>query len=109
MSPVTFSPATRSANLSRQAPPRASASPPEPRPDQVNLEPTSLAPARSDKKWLLPFGIIAGLGVAFRAKPLVKQSADQSISTLGLDAILYLLGLSDRYQNHGAGREADPG
>ncbi|MCA9795504.1 MAG: hypothetical protein KC910_27035 [Candidatus Eremiobacteraeota bacterium] len=64
MSPVTFSPATRSANLSRQAPPRASASPPEPRPDQVNLEPTSLAPARSDKKWLLPFGIIAGLGVA---------------------------------------------
>jgi phosphoserine phosphatase len=43
---------------------------------------------------------IAGLGIAFRAKPLVKQSAEQSISTLGLDAILYLLGLSDRYQNH---------
>ena len=42
----------------------------------------------------------AGLGVAFRAKPLVKQSAEQSISTLGLDAILYLLGFSDRYQNH---------
>jgi phosphoserine phosphatase len=50
----------------------------------------------------LPMLSIAGLGVAFRAKPLVKQSADQSISTLGLDAILYLLGLSDRYQNRGA-------
>ena len=47
----------------------------------------------------LPMLSIAGLGIAFRAKPLVKQSADQSISTLGLDAILYLLGLSDRHQN----------
>lgn len=48
----------------------------------------------------LPMLSIAGLGIAFRAKPLVQQSAEQSISTLGLDAILYLLGLSDRYQNH---------
>ena len=48
----------------------------------------------------LPMLSIAGLGIAFRAKPLVKQSAEQSISTLGLDAILYLLGLSDRDQNH---------
>jgi phosphoserine phosphatase len=47
----------------------------------------------------LPMLSIAGLGVAFRAKALVKQSAEQSISTLGLDAILYLLGISDRYQN----------
>ncbi len=47
----------------------------------------------------LPMLSIAGLGIAFRAKPLVKQSAEQSISTLGLDAILYLLGISDRYQN----------
>ena len=46
----------------------------------------------------LPMLSAAGLGVAFRAKPLVKQSAEQSISTLGLDAILYLLGISDRYQ-----------
>tara|TARA_R110001599_G_scaffold353459_1_gene592467 strand:- start:170938 stop:172167 length:1230 start_codon:yes stop_codon:yes gene_type:complete len=50
----------------------------------------------------LPMLSIAGLGIAFRAKPLVQQSAEQSISTLGLDAILYLLGLSDRYQNHAA-------
>jgi phosphoserine phosphatase len=48
----------------------------------------------------LPMLSIAGLGIAFRAKPLVQQSAEQSISTLGLDAILYLLGLSDRYQSH---------
>lgn len=49
----------------------------------------------------LPMLSIAGLGVAFRAKPLVKQSAEQSISTLGLDAILYLLGISDRHQHGG--------
>jgi phosphoserine phosphatase len=47
----------------------------------------------------LPMLSIAGLGIAFRAKPLVQQSAEQSISTLGLDAILYLLGISDKYQN----------
>lgn len=35
---------------------------------------------------------IAGLGVAYRAKPLVRQSARQAISVLGLDAVLYLLG-----------------
>ncbi|NQX89191.1 MAG: phosphoserine phosphatase SerB [Halioglobus sp.] len=46
----------------------------------------------------LPMLSIAGLGIAFRAKPLVKKSAEQSISTLGLDAILYLLGISDKYQ-----------
>lgn len=44
----------------------------------------------------LPMLAIAGLGVAFRAKPLVKQSAKQAISTLGLDGVLYLLGLRDR-------------
>ena len=46
----------------------------------------------------LPMLSAAGLGIAFRAKPVVQQSAEQSISTLGLDAILYLLGISDRYQ-----------
>ncbi|GAB1268003.1 phosphoserine phosphatase SerB [Aurantivibrio infirmus] len=44
----------------------------------------------------LPMLSIAGLGIAFRAKPLVKASADHSISNLGLDAILYLLGFRDR-------------
>ena len=46
----------------------------------------------------LPMLSIAGLGIAFRAKPMVVQSAEQAISTLGLDGILYLLGISDRYQ-----------
>nr|WP_288357681.1 phosphoserine phosphatase SerB [uncultured Pseudomonas sp.] len=44
----------------------------------------------------LPMLAIAGLGVAFRAKPLVKQSAKQAISTLGLDGVLYLLGMRER-------------
>lgn len=44
----------------------------------------------------LPMLSIAGLGIAYRAKPIVKQSAQHSISTLGLDGILYLLGISDR-------------
>jgi phosphoserine phosphatase len=44
----------------------------------------------------LPMLSLAGLGIAFRAKTIVKESAQQSISTLGLDSILYLLGYSDR-------------
>ncbi|WP_252177846.1 phosphoserine phosphatase SerB [Endozoicomonas sp. 4G] len=43
----------------------------------------------------LPMLGVAGLGVAFRAKPVVRQSARQSISTLGLDSLLYLSGFSD--------------
>lgn len=38
----------------------------------------------------------AGLGIAFRAKPIVRERAKQAISTLGLDAILYLMGFRDR-------------
>jgi phosphoserine phosphatase len=44
----------------------------------------------------LPMLELAGLGIAFRAKPVVRQSARQSISTLGLDGILYLIGVRDR-------------
>ena len=44
----------------------------------------------------LPMLSSAGLGIAFRAKPLVKQSAEHSISTLGLDGVLYLIGFRDR-------------
>ena len=44
----------------------------------------------------LPMLQLAGLGIAFRAKPIVRQRARQSISTLGLDGILYLLGVRDR-------------
>ena len=44
----------------------------------------------------LPMLQLAGLGIAFHAKPIVRESAQQSISTLGLDSILYLLGLRDQ-------------
>lgn len=44
----------------------------------------------------LPMLRIAGLGIAFHAKPLVKRNARQSISTLGLDGVLYLMGIKDR-------------
>ena len=44
----------------------------------------------------LPMLAIAGLGIAFHAKPIVKEQAQHSIATLGLDAILYLLGMRDR-------------
>jgi phosphoserine phosphatase len=45
----------------------------------------------------LPMLSIAGLGVAFHAKPLVRQDAKHAISIMGLDALLYLLGLRDRH------------
>jgi phosphoserine phosphatase len=44
----------------------------------------------------LPMLRLAGLGIAFRAKPLVKQSAKHALSTVGLDGILYLIGVRDR-------------
>lgn len=50
----------------------------------------------------LPMLSIAGLGIAFRAKPIVRENAKQSISTLGLDGILYLLGISDRLSSASA-------
>lgn len=39
----------------------------------------------------------AGLGIAFHAKPKVKASASQAISTVGLDGILYFLGFKDSF------------
>lgn len=43
----------------------------------------------------LPMLSTAGLGIAFHAKPKVKANADQSLSTIGLDGILYFLGFKD--------------
>ena len=43
----------------------------------------------------LPMLNLAGLGIAFHAKPKVKATARQSISTIGLDGILYFLGFRD--------------
>ena len=44
----------------------------------------------------IPMLRLAGMGIAYRAKPLVRQSAPQSISSLGLDGLLYLIGVRDR-------------
>ena len=43
----------------------------------------------------LPMLNEAGLGIAFHAKPRVKQNARQSISTIGLDGVLYFIGFKD--------------
>jgi phosphoserine phosphatase len=45
----------------------------------------------------LPMLNLAGLGIAFHAKPVVREEAGQSLSTIGLDGILYLMGIRDRY------------
>lgn len=44
----------------------------------------------------LPMLSIAGLGIAFHAKPIVKESAKQALNVLGLDGILYFMGFSER-------------
>ena len=44
----------------------------------------------------IPMLNLAGMGIAYRAKPLVQQKADHSISCLGLDGLLYLIGVRDR-------------
>ena len=45
----------------------------------------------------LPMLSLAGLGIAFHAKPKVKESARQAINTIGLDGVLYFLGFKDSY------------
>ncbi len=45
----------------------------------------------------LPMLSVAGLGIAYHAKPKVKENAKQSISTIGLDGVLYFLGFKDSY------------
>jgi phosphoserine phosphatase len=44
----------------------------------------------------LPMLALAGLGVAYKAKPLVKASAKCSIDYVGLEGVLYMLGLDAR-------------
>ncbi|MBU1193696.1 MAG: phosphoserine phosphatase SerB [Proteobacteria bacterium] len=44
----------------------------------------------------LPMISIAGLGVAFNAKPVVRQKASNTISSVGLDGLLYLIGIHER-------------
>ena len=47
----------------------------------------------------LPMLKTAGLGIAFRAKPKVKETAQQSISTIGIDGVLYFLGFKDSFMS----------
>ena len=44
----------------------------------------------------LPMLNLAGMGIAFHAKPLVRESARHAVSHLGLDSLLYLIGVRDR-------------
>jgi len=44
----------------------------------------------------LPMLNLAGMGIAFHAKPLVRDSANHAVSHLGLDSLLYLIGVRDR-------------
>lgn len=44
----------------------------------------------------IPMLNVAGMGIAFHAKPIVRQSANHAVSFLGLDGIRYLIGVRDR-------------
>lgn len=62
--------------------------------EKVNIEQTI---AVGDGANDLPMLMEAGLGIAFHAKPRVKESTQQSLSTIGLDGILYFLGFKDSH------------
>ena len=49
----------------------------------------------------LPMLATAGLGIAYHAKPKVKASAKQSISTIGIDGVLYFMGFKDSFISDG--------
>ena len=57
----------------------------------------------------LPMLSEAGLGIAFHAKPKVKKEAAQSISTIGIDGVLYFLGFKDSYITPAENQLQEPG
>jgi phosphoserine phosphatase len=62
--------------------------------EQININQTiAIGDGAND----LPMINLAGLGIAFHAKPTVKNNAQSSISSIGLDGVLYLLGYHDRH------------
>ena len=64
--------------------------------EEINL---AQAVAVGDGANDLPMLSLAGLGIAFHAKPKVVANAKQSINTIGLDGVLYFLGFKDSYLN----------
>ena len=62
--------------------------------EKVNLAQTI---AVGDGAIDLPMLSDAGLGIAFHAKPRVQATAEQNITTIGLDGVLYFLGFKDSY------------
>lgn len=60
--------------------------------ENINLE---QAVAVGDGANDLPMLNLAGLGIAYHAKPKVVAGAQQAISRVGLDGLLYFLGLKD--------------
>jgi phosphoserine phosphatase len=71
--------------------------------ESVNLEQTiAIGDGAND----LDMIAIAGMGIAFNAKPAVKAAADSSVSAPFLDSVLYLLGITrEEIDEAGASRK----
>jgi phosphoserine phosphatase len=71
--------------------------------ESVNLEQTiAIGDGAND----LDMIAIAGMGIAFNAKPAVKAAADSSVSAPFLDSVLYLLGITrEEIEEAGATRK----